>query len=207
MSHISAGYAQGSDPIFKVLTAIASIFLTDTAPLYLGQTGLRIYGSSAGDFLNIINDKPGGSIFITPDTGGLNIGSPVGNTTISGISINFISTFPIEFDSSVSIITDSSNAFTVNDSLIVAAHLIVDTTYSPQPNIWLGASIGDAVGFFGSTPIVQPTPAGVTTAGYTANSSLNNVYAQSTFTGNSGSTAYTISDIVRALKDLGLLAL
>ena len=69
----------------------------------------------------------------------------------------------------------------------------------------LGGGPFDDVGFYGATPIAQPNTTGTTT-GYTANTSANNVFNESTFTGNVGSKAYTISDIVRALKQLGIIA-
>lgn len=70
--------------------------------------------------------------------------------------------------------------------------------------ISLGSVPGDHVGFYGTTPINQPNTTGTTT-GYTANTSANNVFNESTFTGNVGSKAYTISDIVLALKQLGII--
>jgi len=60
------------------------------------------------------------------------------------------------------------------------------------------------LGFFGSTPVAQPDTTGTTT-GFTAGSGTA-VLDDSTFTGDTGSTAYTIGDVVKALKDLGLLA-
>lgn len=52
----------------------------------------------------------------------------------------------------------------------------------------------------------QQGAGGVTTAGFTQNTSLNIAYAESTFQGGSASgAAYTISDIVTALKAYGLL--
>ena len=59
------------------------------------------------------------------------------------------------------------------------------------------------IGFFGASAITQPT-ASLVTAGYTAGSSTA-VTIDGKFTGNTGSTAYTIADIVAALKNLGLL--
>lgn len=58
--------------------------------------------------------------------------------------------------------------------------------------------------FFGASAVVQPSGTGETT-GFTAGSGTA-VNDDSTFTGNIGSTAYRINDIVKALKQLGLLA-
>ena len=59
------------------------------------------------------------------------------------------------------------------------------------------------VGFFGATPVVQP-PAGAASQTMTVGTGTP-VLAGSTFVG-SGTAAYTIDDIVKALKALGLLA-
>ena len=60
------------------------------------------------------------------------------------------------------------------------------------------------IGFFNTTPVVQPSGTGETT-GFTAGAGTG-VNDDSTFTGNVGATAYRINDIVKALKNLGLLA-
>ena len=63
---------------------------------------------------------------------------------------------------------------------------------------------GSTVGFYNGTPVTQYATTGTLT-GFTAGvgTGVNN---ESTFTGDTGSTAYTISDLVRALKLVNLIA-
>jgi len=59
------------------------------------------------------------------------------------------------------------------------------------------------IGHYGATPVIQPQTTGTTT-GTTAGTTTA-LHADSSATGNTGSTAYTLGDIVLALKQLGLL--
>lgn len=68
----------------------------------------------------------------------------------------------------------------------------------------IGGASTDLLAFYGSTSIVQPAGTGET-VGFTAGAGTS-VLDDSTFTGNVGAAAYRISDIVKALKNLGLLA-
>ncbi len=63
---------------------------------------------------------------------------------------------------------------------------------------------GGLIGFFGVSPVIRQSTMN-TSAGFTQNSGTE-VRETSTFNGNLGGNAYTIGDIVRALKNLGLLA-
>ena len=56
---------------------------------------------------------------------------------------------------------------------------------------------GDEVGFFGTTPVAQPTT-GIAEAAFTTNSGTS-VNVNSTFDG------YTLQQVVKALRDEGLL--
>lgn len=68
----------------------------------------------------------------------------------------------------------------------------------------IGTATSQKLGFFNATPVVQQAGTGETTG--VTNGSGSSIHPDATFTGNVGSAAYTISDIVKALKNLGLLA-
>ena len=67
-----------------------------------------------------------------------------------------------------------------------------------------GTTTTQKLGFWNTTPIIQPSSTGET-AGFVAGIGTS-LMDGSTFTGNVGSTAYRISDIVKHLKTIGLLA-
>jgi hypothetical protein len=63
--------------------------------------------------------------------------------------------------------------------------------------------VSQKLGFWNVTPVAQYQTKG-TTAGFTAGSA-DTVTSDSTFTGNVGTRAYTIGDIVAALKKCGIM--
>lgn len=93
----------------------------------------------------------------------------------------------------------------VASTVISASNIATHLSLQNSQGTLLGNSATDLVGFWGATPIAQPgSPAGnvhTVTAG-----STTAVYVNTTFDGTIGSTAYTIGDIVIALKNAGLLA-
>jgi len=67
----------------------------------------------------------------------------------------------------------------------------------------LGQSATDKISFYGATPVEQATPAAdVHTV---AAGSVTSVFVNTTFDGTTGTTAYTVGDIVAILKKMGLL--
>ena len=68
----------------------------------------------------------------------------------------------------------------------------------------IGTATGQKLGFYNATPVIQQAGTGET-VGFTAGGGTG-VTDASTFTGNVGATAYRLSDVVKALKNLGILA-
>ena len=68
----------------------------------------------------------------------------------------------------------------------------------------LGQSATDLIGFYGlAQGVAQPSSAGNVHTPTTGSTTA--VYVNTTFDGSIGSTAYTVGDIVAALKTLGLI--
>jgi hypothetical protein len=65
------------------------------------------------------------------------------------------------------------------------------------------AAAADKLGFYGATPVVLHTTTG-NVAGFAAGAGTASK-SDSVWTGGVGSTAYTVGDVVRALKNLGLM--
>lgn len=68
----------------------------------------------------------------------------------------------------------------------------------------IGKSSTEKVGFYGKAPVARPSSAGDAT-GFTAGSGTASK-SDSVWAGASGSTTYTVGDIVTILKAIGILA-
>lgn len=67
-----------------------------------------------------------------------------------------------------------------------------------------GTATTQKIGFFNAVPVTQPNGTG--NVHTVAAGSTTSVFTNTTFDGSTGSTAYTVGDIVKALKSVGLLA-
>ena len=96
------------------------------------------------------------------------------------------------------------SALTLSSDLTLGSgdNIVLSTTNGTK----IGTATNQLLGFYNQTPITRPSSTGVTTNGFTANGPAGGVHADSRFTGNIGTNAYTISDVVAHLKSLGLLA-
>lgn len=67
----------------------------------------------------------------------------------------------------------------------------------------LKTELGSFVGLYGVTPVVQPATTGTVDHSVVGGTAIKD---QDTFSDGAGGTYYTISDIVKALKAVGILA-
>lgn len=98
---------------------------------------------------------------------------------------------------------NNTEIFRIDSSYLTMADgkpIVLGSTSGTQ----IGTATTQKLGFFAASPIVQPAGTGET-VGFTAGAGTA-AKDDSTFTGNVGTKAYRISDIVKALKNLGLIA-
>ncbi len=186
------------------IDASAAISITKLANGTANQVVKTNAGGTALEFGTLANDNLASGVF-SNITG---IGTQAQTLDMNANLIDNVS------DIATGTISDETNTvsvFTITDTT-GAVTLEQDMTIADATDIILNATTGTKIGtattqkiaFYNSTPIVQPAGTGET-IGFTAGAGTA-VLDDSTFTGNVGSTAYRISDVVKALKNLGLLA-
>jgi hypothetical protein len=193
------------------------IFITDSGQVGIGSTtgalashGLFVDVPASNSTLTSGGVTVRGTTSVTLDNGG----DPILRVQSSRVMFGgTTSSFPALKRSSTTLqvrLADDSafaplacGALTLNGNLDASTRdIVTDTTTGTK----IGTSTTQKIGFFNATPLVQPSSTGVGTSGFTSGGGGNTVHAESTFTGDVGSTAYTISDIVAHLKNLGLIA-
>lgn len=86
---------------------------------------------------------------------------------------------------------------------ITSTPLTIRENVPQQDGNQFGQSALELIGFWGAAPVAQSSPAA--NVHTVAAGSVTAVFVNTSFDGSSGSTAYTIGDIVAALKAVGLL--
>lgn len=121
-------------------------------------------------------------------------------TTLTSPTIK-VATVQASDGTAAATIANSTGIVTVSAGLSItdAKDVAVGSTTGTQ----IGTAATQKLGFFGKAAITQPNTTGTTT-GFTAGAGTA-VLSGSTFTGNTGTAAYTVGDVVRALKLLGFL--
>lgn len=163
--------------------------------IYFRDTGISLYSPADGD-LDIVCDADLQIYGSTSTTIGVAGDISLGDTTLRAMKP--VSTLKMDLGSSS---LRFNNLYLGNDiDLDDGADIVLGTTTGST----IATSTSQALGFWGATPIAQPSSTGTTT-GFTAGTGTG-VNSDSTFTGGTGTKAYTIGDIVKHLKAMGLLA-
>jgi hypothetical protein len=150
---------------------------TDTGAAGVGGT-VNMLGGAGGAGTASTAAGAGGDLFISGGTGGTDNGGGVG--------------------AGGNIYIDAGS-----DSLGAPSGAVNIGINSATASVAIGSSIG-LLGLYGASPVAQPSSTGQT-SGFTAGAGTA-VLDDSTFTGGSGTKAYTVGDLVRHLKALGAIA-
>ena len=98
-------------------------------------------------------------------------------------------------------------SFVKSDNFSFQKHITLFDGLNISTSIGTGTKIGTAtsqkIGFWNVTPVVQPSTTGAT--GVTSAGSGTAIKDDTTMTGSSGTTAYTLPDIIKHLKVVGII--
>lgn len=161
----------------------ANTFIATDSPTSIGTSNSNILMTASGgaNFIESVGVNNSGAAALT-------IGSQFLGVEYVGFSAAGTATFPNA--------VVASGGITMAD----ATNLAVGTTTGTK----IGTATTQKLGLWNVAPVVQPQTAGTTT-GFTAVNTSTVVAAASTFTGNTGTAAYTVGDIVLALKQTGIM--
>lgn len=122
-----------------------------------------------------------------------------GSGTVTWSANLFIDTAPTQGTNNYSL-RCAGDVYLSSDLLLESgSNIVLESTGSK-----IGTATSQLLGFWNATPVAQHSATGQT-IGFVAGSGTA-VNDDSTFTGNVGSTAYRINDIVTALKNSGIMA-
>lgn len=156
-----------------------------------GGVTTPVLGSNTADTISIaaVDAVPGDRrLYIRSE-----IGSPI---SLGNDHLNFAASTGIISIGGTDTVSLSAAAITLTD----AVNIIVGSSTGTK----FGTGTGQKLGFWNATPVAQYAATG-TTAGFTAGSGTA-ANSDSTYTGDVGSSAYTVGDIVAALKKCGIMA-
>lgn len=190
IEHLDRGFGGGRTESLKVDGTTGAVSLQGKE-LTGAQTiagDLEVTGDIAVDNLDVTTDATvGGNLDVTGD--------------VSADNLDVTTDAAVGGDLAVTGNTELATADVSGDvTLAAGADLVLDSAGAGSK---VGTAANQKLGFWGVTPVVQHSSTGELT-GFTAGSGTP-VLDDSTFTGDTGDIAYTIGDVVKALKLAGIL--
>lgn len=155
------------------------------------DNGGYLTSAGAGNFFMSSGASYSGTGWVARNAAAAIIGGGPSNDGVLTFYTNSALTYGVGFSPTERFRIDDSNNFTFRD----ASKLVFGTT----TGVTIGTSTSQKIGFWNTTPIVQPTTA-VSAATFVANTSANPAFKESTYDG------YTTGQVVKALRNLGILA-
>ena len=181
--------------------------------LYLGSVSTVLVGGTNTVALGSASSSPSAQCFKGPNGSGTNIvggklsiapGQSTGNATPGKLALQGTASGSSGSTAQtlVDVLTIASASYITLGNATVAAALTLGIAASG--GLIIGQTNSTALGFWGASPVNQWNTEG--TGGIASAGSGTPVLDDSKFTGGAGSLAYTINDIVAALKACGIMA-
>jgi hypothetical protein len=155
----------------------------------------QIYAFASGAAAMVVRDTSGDAelfAYVVAATGGI-VGTSTSHALI--LRTNNANRLTISADGTAWTIA-TATSITLPDACNVALNTTTGTK--------IGTSTSQKIGLWNATPIVQPSSTGETTGWTSGGGSA--ATSTDTYTGNSGTKAYTVNDVVKHLKACGILA-
>ena len=177
------------------------------------MSGKMYFGNEGGNGVTSYNSNTDDLVILNHNDVGITIGAPEGKIG----SLTFC-------DQNKADRSQLRAYSTVRDSRNIGMHMFANQADTEVPSMSIcdqviginnaqptysldvigSCRISGNIGFFNTTPVSQHSTYGLQ-GGATQNTG-GSILVGSTFTANTGSTGYTISDVIKCLKDVGLLA-
>ena len=180
--------------------AILRLITGNTSGTTTTSLGIVKYRSGPVYFSNNETNAAGVVIFQTASADVLTLGVDKSSTFAGVVRSSSGAIFGTDPGFTENVRFGSTIRFAGNLSIQGGVDFLFDATTGSK----LGSSGAQKIGFWGATPVGQYSTTG-TASGFTAGAGTA-VKDDSTFTGNTGATAYRISDVIRALKLCGIMA-
>lgn len=153
-----------------------------------------------------VNTTAGANLLVEDNHGGGDARITLSALNGSSVQVNW--TVGNDGNDSGSLVVSESSTLGTNNRFRIASGgaitLYSDIVLPTVTGTKIGTSTSQLLGFWNASPVAQYNTTGTVT-GFTAGAGTA-VLDDSTFTGNTGSTAYTMGDVVRALKLSGIMA-